>query len=238
MQILRLADQFNYFPDLTVPGGRLAVAILNATAKAEGPQGANRRLGITEYFESPKISANRIVLSYWPLVKKPDGEPDIEVTYSLGSGFDGFGRSAGGGGAQVLDSALYKVDFERGEIDFPDQEGQSIIHQIQNIRSNRYRDRLSLFGYDGCEPSGSELRVRYKAGFDFDLPEESLSEDARMIKALVAELLNAKVAADASFIKKEVVTDFHSFEYSTDSISLQADSALQALRGYSARSSS
>ena len=239
-EILEISDQAAYFPAVKASGGALLAAISRAIATAEGPMGADRPLGITEYIESPLMQSNMFILDHGPLVADEDGNPDLVIQSRLGAGRDGFGRTAlsvGNIQYRAVDPSLYEVDVDSGEILFSGDAGIAFINAYSAVGfGSSYRFSNQWVRGESMPTSEnlnrSQIRVVYKAGYDFG--EFPLSRDAATIKSLVAELLMISDGMNSQGdLKKEEIVDFHSFEYSNEGFNSRMENTLLALKQFS-----
>jgi hypothetical protein len=163
MAILGEADREKYFPFVTLQGGALSSAILNAENQAS--VAAGRDLELTEYTEDIQAFTSLITLRYYPVnlnkvirVQAFSGVPPIMSM---------FHRSFSDGDPETL-STLSQNSFIT-DID---------VSQYQINRDGLIRLSDSLVG---CF-----IRVTYWSGFDFS----SDTIEVQKIKAAVAAILN------------------------------------------------
>lgn len=69
--ILEESDKPDFFPDVPELGGRLEALLTLGQSYCEGPLGANRKLGLTRYAQTLKLSSaySQIQLQYFPVLR-------------------------------------------------------------------------------------------------------------------------------------------------------------------------
>ena len=236
--ILTVEDQPDFFPCLGISGGELAAAIAVASAKAEGPLGAMRKLGITTWEENPIVNGDAISLAYWPIVLDDEGNPDVSIQVKV---------SAGESYTEVPTDS-YEVNIPDGRINFLEGAIDSIYALAQGSHSFRprweYNSQASSGLYSGyiADPFSlpdefpAPLRISYKAGWDFSADGIAADHDAMLIKSMVAQLLIAAEESKATVVKKETLVDFKMVEYASSAYDNDAAQILESFKQYRPRS--
>jgi hypothetical protein len=160
---------------------QLENAIAIAESLAQSSSGANRQLAIADYTEIFDIGSNVSYLSYFPIV-----EPESIQVWYRGSSAGYYNLNYDAAEWVLIDSDRYLVDAIAGEIAL-----NNFLYAASVRRPTARRVR-------------SQIKVSYKAGFDFS----STSPEVIGMKSVLTQLVNQiNSPAIASGIKSFEIDD-------------------------------
>lgn len=208
MAILTIAERDTYLSEFSnSDDAALASAIAIAQGIAEGPQGANRPLDLSQVTEVLNIPSSNIILpSRLPISE--DGPTTLQVR-GRAVGSASFGRFDRNVTTEwiTIPADGFEIDYELGEIR---------ITQLALSNSSSYpgsiysRSHRPLSRVDNLQ-----ARITYTAGFDF-------SDDSNPVVVLLKRMLAAIVlyrdaaSAALSGMKAYQVENFYKVDFSTD----------------------
>jgi hypothetical protein len=170
--ILSMAD----FPS-TTDQTLLTSAIALAESLAQGSDGANRLLEITNYIEVFEVNRNSFFLSYFPIVN-----PESIEVYHRGQVSELWGIEGAIAFWQLVPSSQYFLDEDTGELVITNLPGGMGQFYSQAPR-NPFRSMLRR-----------QIKVKYQAGYDFD-SESPIVQSIKSSLILLAEQIQSPAIA-------------------------------------------
>ncbi|MEO1522826.1 MAG: hypothetical protein AAFU78_18890 [Cyanobacteria bacterium J06633_2] len=207
MPFISAEERDTYFPDKAgVDWQLIQSAMLRAEAIAQGPQGANRNLAVTEYSEHLKINSDGIArLRYHPLdLAASTPIVDIRGNYSIGD----FGRSSPGTEWTTLEPTAYELDPISNEIRFKQIPFYSTITAPPVTTFGYSRRRTRRYPPMNVQDT-VQARVQYSAGFDFSASTDP--PEVVTLKTAIAGMTSIYLSPQAQGVESRSIDDVYKF---------------------------